>query len=340
MTFGIGFVSPHYAGIVTDRLLSGDRAHDDSDKCGAVSFTDGHYAYTFAGLAEVGQEFQTRRQLARALCEAGRPDQPGMPATGVDEALRRVAMHMTEAIKKLPVKWRDKRMSILLAGYRYLDDRELRSEFHLISNYEKLTESPRPVARSDFDVTSLTVNGAGLWWVGCSEVDQAARSAALHLMSQSRVVPPGEVVKLLVGEIRRAAEVDEDAIGRQCSSIVALRDGPPYMVDYHAEEPVSRAPATANVVAIYGNVGAFVTLDGRLSNVKLKGADITTRVQPVHKRQRCPCGSGRQYKNCHGNPRVVHKMDSYSYTFSTATFAIPEDGSPVTNFSNDMFKQY
>ena len=77
MTFGIGFICPHYAGIVTDRLLSGGSSADDSDKCGSVNYVDGRFVYTFAGLAEVPRyEFQTRQRLAQALGEAGAPSIP------------------------------------------------------------------------------------------------------------------------------------------------------------------------------------------------------------------------------------------------------------------------
>lgn len=336
MTFGIGFASPHYAGIVTDRLLSGASSVDDSDKCGAVRYVDGRFAYTFAGLAEVVRyEFQTRQSLARALGEAGRPDQPGGPPAGIATALQRVARYMTDATSTMRIRPEDKRMSILLAGFRREDDDSLVAEMHLISNFEELTGTPAAAARSEFTVSSQRVAGARLWWIGCADLKQDARTSVLDLLQASPVVPPAEVVKALVGEIRKASDQDEARIGKRCSSIVVHGESGQAEVDYHPDQAVDRVHATATIVAEYGNVGAYYTIDQSLTDARLRGNPVATGVPAVHKRQPCPCGSGRQYKNCHGNPRAVHQVDSYTLTGRTCTLAMPEDGSPLVNFSNE-----
>ena len=338
MTFGIGFICPHYAGIVTDRLLSGGSSADDSDKCGSVNYVDGRFVYTFAGLAEVPRyEFQTRQRLAQALGEAGAPSIPGGSPTGAKTALERVARYMTDATSTMPVRLRDKRMSILFAGYRVQEDGEQLSGLHLVSNFEQLSGPASPVARSEFAVSSLEIHGVALWWIGCAELSQQFRTSTLNLLEQSRVVPPWEIVKLLVAEIREAAREDPERIGRRCSSIVALRDELPFQIDYHSDEAVDKVDATATVVALYGNVGAFYTIDQRLTDVRHSGQSVPTSVPVVHKRQSCPCGSGRQYKNCHGNRRAVRVMDSYSFKGRTKVLAMPEDGSELTIFTNEIF---
>ena len=128
-----------------------------------------------------------------------------------------------------------------------------------------------------------------------------------------------------------------DEIGRRRSSILVLRDEFSIDVDYHCDEPVDKIDATANVVACYGDVGAFYTIDQRLSGVSHKGQRVAASVPVVYKRQRCPCQSGRRYKNCHGNPRAVHLMDGYSFQGTTEVLAMPEDGSDLTIFTNESF---
>jgi len=341
VTFGIAFVCPHYAGIVTDRLLSGDSSLDDSDKCGSVTYVDGRFAYTFAGLAEVARyKFQTRQQLARALCEAGRPAQAGGPPVGTLEALDRVAQQLTAVTASMRVTPRDKRVSILLAGFRQSAEDMPVGEIHLISNFEHLSEPASDIARPAFSVGSVAVSGKLVSWIGSADLNQTARTAVLDLLQDSRVVPQTEVIKALVDEIRAASDKDPTSIGKRCSTIIVLREPSPFLVDYYTDQPVDKVDATANVVAMYGNIEAFFIIDQRLADVRFQGEAVTTRVPAVHKRQACPCKSGRQYKNCHGNTRAVHQIDSYRLSGRSTVLATPEDGSPMTFVSNEMMKGF
>lgn len=341
MTFGIGFACPHYAGIVTDRLLSGASSIDDSDKCGSVTYVDGRYAYTFAGLAEVARyRFQTRQQLAQALGEAGRPAQAGGPSARTREALERVARFMTDAMAPMRVHPRDKRVSILLAGFHQEGDAAPVGQLHMVSNFECLSGTMSDVALPEFSVDSTDVRGSGLGWIGSAELAPEDRSPVLDLLQNSRLVPPWEVTKELVRLIRSASDKNPTSIGRRCSSIIGLRDPGPFYVDYHSGQVVDKVDGTAYVVATYGNVGAFYLIDLRLTDAGLKGNTVATRVPAVHKRQACPCGSGRQYRNCHGNPKVVHHVDSYSLSGRTMVFAVLEDGSHIDIFSNAVVKSH
>jgi hypothetical protein len=306
-----------------------------------VTYVDGRYAYSFAGLAEVPfYQFSTRHRLAEALCGSGRPAAPGEAPLGVESALTRVAEFLSKEMGKLRVRRVDKRTSVLLTGYRFGNDGVLGAELHLVSNFESLDGSPpTPTARDRFYVSSSPVRGAAVAWIGSAEASKPTRSAVLDLMENSAKVPPSEVVNALVQEIRKAADDNPANIGRRCSSIVVLPDSVPFMVDYHVEEIVSNIHATASVVAVYGDTGAFYTCDQQLSVVKFRGQPVATRVPTVHKRQPCPCGSGRRYKNCHGHPKASHAIDSYSMKGISRVLAMPEDGSGIEIVSTAILKK-
>lgn len=93
VTYGLAFASPAFAGVVTDRRLTGARRTEDAGKCGLVVYTDGRLAYTLTGLAEQGA-FKTRTWLAEKLCEAGRGGR------SIDASLREFAAIATADIGK------------------------------------------------------------------------------------------------------------------------------------------------------------------------------------------------------------------------------------------------
>jgi hypothetical protein len=99
---------------------------------------------------------------------------------------------MTDATSTMRVRPEDKRMSILLAGLQQEGDGQPLSEMHLISNFEELGGLPSPVARKDFSGSSLSGVGAALWWIGCAELPQDARTRVLDLLDNSGVAPPQE----------------------------------------------------------------------------------------------------------------------------------------------------
>jgi hypothetical protein len=340
MTFGIGFIARAYAGIVTDRQISGARSHEDSDKCGAVAYQDGRFVYTFAGLAEAPTfDFLTRERLAEAICRSGRPD-PNGPALGVQDALRHITSYMTEAVSNVRVPLHLKATSILFAGFRKGSKDRAFGELHLVSNFESIAQPRRPVTE-EFSVDSLRSRNAycAVSWIGSADLPARSRTQTLDLLERSEAVNSREVVKGLVREVRSASERTPIQIGRQCSSIVVSASTGTFDIDYHSDRATGDLPVTAYINAVYGNEGAHYTFDERLSSTQYAGAPVVARVGPVHKRQSCPCGSGRRYKNCHGNPRAMHVIDGYSLSGHVRMMAMPDDGSPLVLFSNDVFKR-
>jgi hypothetical protein len=340
VTFGLGFVAPRYAGIVTDRRLSGAYSRDDSDKCGAVAFHDGRFAYTFAGLAEAPTlNFFTRERLAEAICRAGRPD-PAGPVLGIQDALAHIASNMTEAISNIRVPLHKKATSILFAGHRNDANGDAVGELHMISNFESIS-GPRRAVSEEFAVDSLRARNAycAVSWVGSADLPAHARTHTLDLLERSRVVDSREIVNGLVREIRSASERNPAEVGQRCSSIIVTASTGSFEVDYHTDQATSNFPMTAYIHAVYGNEGAYLTIDQRLGSTGLAGRPFAARVEPVHKRQACPCRSGRRYKNCHGNPKAVHTIDSYRLSGRSKMIAMPDDGSPLPIFSNDVFKR-
>lgn len=330
MTFAIAFVSQHhFAGLVTDRLLSGGMRIDDSDKCGFVTYADGRFAYTFAGLASANT-FYTRVELAKMLAESGRPDAPGGHPKGVRKALNWVADSLSRAVAPLPVRARDKAISVLLVGYRREPLGSVVPESYMVSNHEYFLETAESSPRHHFHVDYQSAAGkVGLSWIGCADLEPSDREPLFRLLTE-RVRPPA-VEKLAVLAIRDVARRDRaQRIGERCSSIVIPEEFRyPITVDYHADEKVSKIHFPANVCAEYGTRGAFYVIDRKLDNVQYSGTDIVVRVPQVGRRKPCPCGSGRRYGQCHGDQRILGAMDSFSVSGRTQVVAMPDDGSDL-----------
>lgn len=110
MTFGLAFLCPEYAGVVTDRRISssGRRVSDEYNKSGVIDFGNGRLAYTFTGLAEDRRGFDMSRWLPDAVCRAAGPDGEGF---GALEVLRD---SLDDRFGKLRVRAADRRTSIVL----------------------------------------------------------------------------------------------------------------------------------------------------------------------------------------------------------------------------------
>jgi hypothetical protein len=242
---------------------------------------------------------------------------------------------MTRALERLNVHTNDKATSILVVGYRKRTDGAVVPEFHRISNAEDAAGN-RTEVRNRFDVVSFEVTRNLISWAGCADVRQSRLRSAHTLLTNSATNHPRKIVKELVSEIRVASERKPSSIGQRCSSIAVSRKGYPFLVDYHVPAPTSELALTANIVAEYGNVGAFVALNQTVSQAKFEGQSVITRTPVAHKRQPCPCGSGKMYKKCHGNAGSVHCVDRLRIDTRFRVFADPEDGSDTTMFSSDM----
>jgi hypothetical protein len=333
LTYGIAFSTPFYAGIITDRRLSGGRRTDDSLKCGVVLYVDAVLGYSFSGLAAY-RSFETRFWLAEALCDAGRP------GVGIETALQRLAETATQQIRELGIaSAADRRLSIVFAGYRISPFGIRVPVLYLVSNYEEFSSPASDVAWSEFRVSihdvrpnSLTVTSIG------STAPTRESLDPLIQLSLNPNVPPQEAVNAAVNIIREAAGADRTgSVGKRCSSIILPNaSSGAVLLDYHPDRPATRSYVPAFVCAIYGNSGAYYKVDESLRGATPDGSPAVLRVPRVRRNSPCPCGSSRPYRKCHGSKDAGPlKLSHARVTIYFMYKALPEDGSDIIISSMD-----
>ncbi|MTD12536.1 hypothetical protein GIS00_01075 [Nakamurella sp. YIM 132087] len=301
MTFGIGFVHPLYAGVVTDRRISRDsRALSDQyEKAGLVEFSDGRFAYTMTGLVQA-PGFDAAKWVAMSLAEAG--------TGGVEfwKALARFSAICSHRFAMLPnVRTDHLKFSVLFAGYQRTESGSI-SRMAMVSNFQELSPIsgtdiwPRPFERFrlSFQETSpvrcLAVPiGSG----GYREDSELAKKLVDRLVSLK--MSAAGVVAVLVDIIRQGAN---EVIGEDCTSIVIPRN-------FDAEPEASYRPNRASnefkfpafVQASHGDKGAGIAMNGAtVYGGTVDRMAVVTAPAPTYKRQKCPCGSGSEYRRCHG----------------------------------------
>lgn len=324
MTFGIAFVGPGHAGVVTDRRLSGRRKTDDSTKCGIATFQDGSLAYTMAGLAEVAT-FRTRYWIAETVVRAA------APGLSMEAALRRFTDEATATMRELRLPRTERRLSVAFVGHRRHPLGLHECVVAQVSNFGHFDEDSPGDVWDEFRLSfkSAPMGATAILTVGCGQIAQSDLDHAAELVRNPKV-PPSEIVNVLVGLIRRAAALDPNgAIGDICSSVVISAGNPSVGYDYHPQvaSPISRIPAMA--CAIYGNTGAYVAVDGAVEVGRLDGGTAVAHVPRGAKGGPCGCGSGRKYKRCHGRGGRSAVPDTVEVGMDVMVIAPPADGSDL-----------
>ncbi|MEU1607141.1 SEC-C metal-binding domain-containing protein [Micromonospora matsumotoense] len=341
VTYGFAFVTSAYAGVVTDRQISGALI-GEVGKCGEVRYRDAKLAYTMAGLAEAPRlGFKTRQWLAEALCDAG------APGVGIDSAIPNFATLATKKIRSLAgVRGEESRLSVLISGFKNSPLGAL-GIVYLVSNYQAFDLPNVETPWREFRVTKIeaTPSSGVLTWIGSAVPTRKILEPAARLLGNPDV-PPSHAVESLVDVIRKASDRDRRGeIGKRCSSVVVpLQAGVPSMFDFHPDGPVQKLHVPTSVCAIYGNSGAYIRLDPEVWTHPGSGSDsgdawagpaegggIEYLGTPTVKRNTpCPCGSGKRYRKCHAKGWRPSEDSPGLYTRGRFMYkALPEDGSDI-----------
>jgi len=303
MTYGLAFTTPTFAGVVTDRRLSGGRTTDDSDKCGLAVYRDGRVAYTLAGLAELGT-FTTRTWLAEALCDAG------SGGGGLDAALQEFASKATADVAALRVKHNaDRKLTVAFAGYVQTPFGQTRAVLRLVSNFQTFAATELSEPWSQFKVSRLddNVDGITVAWIGSATPTAASLRPMADLLAAGHV-PPTEAIDAGVRIVREAARQEatkvgeaKATIGEWCSSVLISRAAGQHGVlfDYHPGKPRTVLRLPTFVYAKYDGAGAYICAETETEHAGDQQGTFL-RVPRAKRHDPCPCGSKRPYKSCHG----------------------------------------
>lgn len=301
MTFGIGFVHPLYAGVVTDRRISGDGwpPSDQYDKAGLVEFSNARFAYTMSGLAK-WHDFDAATWTATALAEAG------FGGVEFHVAFARFTAMCTHKISSLGLADpQDRKFTVLFAGYERADDASI-TRFVMVSNFRKLSEFsgsdywPEPFDSFDLSFQQTTpVRCLALSIGGGRFAEENHLVQKLVQRFQNPRTTSADAVKVLVDLIRENANAQ---IGEDCTSVVIPSDfGEDPAASYHPNYASSEFRFPVFVQASHGAKGAGFAINGVTRHEGEPGSPpVVTAPAPVSKRQKCYCGNGLEYRECHG----------------------------------------
>jgi hypothetical protein len=329
VTYGLVFASPAFAGVVTDRRLTGGgRVEEDSNKCGMVVYTDGRLAYSFSGVAEQSA-FRTRRWLAEKLCEAG------AGGRSIDAALKEFAASATADLAKMRFrKPEEGLLTVAFAGFRPGPFGNAMAVLRLVSNFEKFGEPSATIPRRQFEVSQADFDLSNEYGIGIVPIGAWTTRTALQPLADAlgRPVPPTVAVDAAV-QIIRAAATPAGPIGTWCSSVVLPRLGnQSAWFDYHPGKPREDHKLPTFVYAKHDKAGAFI-----LTEIGIRGSvggRAATRVPKVGRHQPCPCGSGRRFKDCHGGKRTAEKADLMGFHIEGMFKLLPSEDIDIARIAS------
>ncbi len=306
MTLIIAMANSENAIIASDRRLVGINGllDDESNKAGFLVCRDARLGFAFSGLAECAA-FKTNFWLPETLARSAEPDGLMVP---IIERFRRFANKKFAGLKgPSPCQ---KRLSVIFAGYHYGSEVP-RPCVWRVSNYE------RGEGESGFELSEAQNEFEAFCWADArspgdpytivracgfpSGIPDRSLADLISLVKARR--PAVGLVGKSVAMIREAAAApaSKGAVGMQCSTIVIPSDpNKGAEAHYHSEHPTPDSYVPAYVLAL-GGIGGTLASAGLKLKQKVKSSKTPVlQIPKAGRNQRCPCGSGRKYKKCHG----------------------------------------
>lgn len=300
MTLILSLTNTQSSILVSDRRLTyadGSIKTDEQTKLATLTCADGRFGVAFSGLAEYGG-LRTESWLLDQLFKLGPPD---FEARSILGRFREAASERWAKIKAADPA--AKRTSFVFSGFDHSEDPP-RAIAIKLSNWEGenvVYDQPfdefietgiieRRPRRERSDLGAVLVSGM-LNLIPDSEI------AIFGRMLERRLTPDA-IINRAVDAIRTASDDPTwgAAIGRQCLSLLVPRDA--------SLDPWSRYHPMGESDVIYAAnaVTSTPTFQGAI-----RGAEFRiTRPPPlpvspsVGRNDRCPCGSGKKFKRCHG----------------------------------------
>lgn len=306
MTLVVASVNSQDALVASDRKTSGRGGSERYNKALTLEADDCIIAMSFSGVATVGTEFDADQWIPEALAEAAR--------RGTDDATRftlasliwELANVATERFSQLPKQAQGIETTFVGAGYRYLDKgwKRLRGVTVQVTNVDpddssKVTSRftampPRFVSTHEQHVGSCVGTLDGL--------DQADIDAYSELV----ITRPhrDNLVGATVDLMRKVARDprSKNLIGTDIMTTAFSPDSrTPVEHLFHAANTIENLPAPNNVILrsdrqlLVGNQHMFWRDPAT--------GEITKHDPMPRPQEPCFCGSGYQYRHCHGSSR-------------------------------------
>jgi hypothetical protein len=288
---------------LSDRRLTSNRilVDDESNKAGTFICNGVRAVYGFTGLVRY-DGFETSFWLNNALYECALPDFhfPNMMQRLQERANRDFA-NIPQLLALAPA---DREVSVLFSGF--LDhEAPPRAFFFVMSNAERHRAMVAPPKdgfvfitsreKRPYDAEFTLVQRVGNWLPMTTKDEDVLRAMLAEHRPAHAIV--GKAVEVIQDIADRPSA--SGTIGKQISSIVLPRKpGSPVTTQFHS-----------NTISFQSYMPDTVFALGPGRHSATYGAAITAIAQPgrraiavpkVGANQRCPCGSGKKYKNCHG----------------------------------------
>lgn len=296
MTLSLALLTEDYVIAVTDRrITSGKRlVTEEHDKTFSLFTNDARLAVSFSGLAG-SAGFLTHHFLVTETQAAGAPD---FTANGVAE---RLCDRLTETFRVHSdlkgLSKNEQRLSVMFAGYRYAP--EPIGIYAIISNFENpRLKTSQAEASSVFSVFRGTLGDHPVT-IGVGNLNGVSPIDMVELRTSTGTLAPRASTFRMVAAIRRAADhtYSQGTVGKQLTSILIRPDiTEGVSSDYHVAK-TRRGSVMPSVVWAMSDQQAVI------SNISIKPVEPSTppmSVPKVGRNKRCPCGSGKKYKYCHG----------------------------------------
>jgi hypothetical protein len=308
MTLLVSIHSPSFVVLLGDQRLSakGKPITENANKLIAIAAADARLALGYTGLAHTAdREFVTQEWLRKALCEAGDRDPTYLGvSSGIAALLAREFSANASIQRMLP---RDRRLTIAVAGFVARDQRQC-GVLALITNFQDFDAKSdyaepwaefrvkRLIEKTPPDASVRTmVQRFGAW--------PALREArALRIEDAVRAGKSAKIVATIAsGFVRKAAsERDGTTIGQQVNAIIVERERPDIELWFGSGAPTD-ASVFPDIAVLRHGIGSSIW--GRFDQfqrIRKDAGEPSAWIPRTGARKPCPCGSGKQFKRCHG----------------------------------------
>ena len=304
MTLVLALANSRYAVQLSDRRLSwgGTPVTEQANKATIVVCANARLALGMAGIAHVGA-FNTDDWIINTLSDyTGSRFDGGSIFQWFSERVTEEFARNPDLLSLTPSQ---RRLSVMLTGYLGAGSSALLANA-LVTNYQD-AETLRDSAdawdkfRTYFSVqkegsanpTLIQRIGA---WQAMKDEDELPLRALLEADP-----PPPTLVGAGVGYIRSIADrpAAGGTIGKSVSSIVISRDGAQPIAEMHYHEGVDAITSVNYVLLLPDQRFAAKQMEIRRVDAKVGEKSF---IPKVGRNKPCPCGTGKKYKKCHGDP--------------------------------------
>ena len=292
---------PSFSG--SGRSRNGALVDDESNKAATVVCDDGRFGVAFTGLARTGA-FGTEDWLVDALTRAS-ADGNHRIGPSLPQLARIATARIAEVARARRLDKTMKRLSVVLLGQHH-GESPPRVYCFLVSNYDAFGRRLQAEASDQFTVSYVREtrpptadSPAVVLALGMEQALTRAQLSGIDGLLKDGA-PPVAVRDKCVSVLRAAADApaSRGMLGKQLSSLIVPGDPAESVIaQYHSEAPTPEIYLPNQVISTssLGLAVKGVALGSRDS----EGNPVLS-VRRVARNARCPCGSGKKYKHCHG----------------------------------------